>query len=125
MTTTITIDGTPFSIPLIKVGRQPQILDKENTGRTADGTLHREIIGLFPKYSMATEDSDYDQSEYEAFYAKLIELVESHAVIMPDGESFNAYFSSVSDELIEVRGGVPFYGNLTFSIIATSAVATP
>ena len=47
MSAIITINGTTYDVINTKLTRTFQVLDGDNTGRTMDGVMHRDLIGTF------------------------------------------------------------------------------
>lgn len=122
----ITIDGETYNIGITLLKRKAEFLDKY-AERTVDGILHRELIGVYFNYQL-TLDPGTDTAEYARLWDKLTEPDEFHQVTVWDenGEyTFNAYFSSVSDELRKVRDDTTtFWKSLTVNFIAKSPART-
>ena len=99
----ITIDGTTFMFPIVKITRKANVLDKY-ANRTEDGDLKREVIGVYYNYELEIderEDTPEARKMYRAFWDKLTEPVQFHDVEIPDDEgtyAFKCYISSVEDE---------------------------
>jgi hypothetical protein len=116
----IIIDSVTFNVPVISIVRRADFLDKF-AERTADGKLHRELIGVYKNYQLRL-GSTADPEEYQSLWNKLIEPVEFHEVTVPDFEgqtyTFTAYFSNVGDELRKAKGEVTSWRNLTVNFIS-------
>ena len=120
----ITIDGTEYDINIVSCKRTADVLDKY-AERTADGILHREIIGVYYNYKIQFAFGA-DTSVYNALFAKLTEAVEFHTIIIPGGYTFSAYIASVGDEMARVDDtNTAFYRNLVASFIAQEPAVTP
>lgn len=117
---TITIDSTPYDIPVISCRRAADFLDKF-AERTVDGILHRELIGVYFNYQLKLGAS-LNTAEYDALWKKLTEAVEFHTVTVPDETTtpytYTAYFSNVADELRKTKDGVNYWMGLTVNFIA-------
>jgi hypothetical protein len=116
----ITIDGVDYNIPVEGIKRTADFLDKDGTGRTEDGILHRQLIGVFFNYQLKFGRTT-DTALYAALWQKLTEAVEFHDVTVPDENgdyTFTAYFAGVSDELRKTVGARNFWKNLTVNFIA-------
>jgi hypothetical protein len=95
--------------------------------RTEDGSLKRELIGVYFNYQLQFGQSN-DNVAYEALWNKLTEPTEFHTVIVPDetGDfTFTAYFSNIADELRRKQGTSTFWKSLTVNFIAQSPARTP
>jgi len=122
----IIIDDLSFDIPVLSIRRKADFLDKF-AERTADGKLHRELIGVYKNYQIQLGTTT-DMEEYQRLWNKLTEAVEFHTVTVPDFEgssyTFSAYFSNVGDELRKVKNGQSFWRDLTVNFIARIPAAT-
>jgi len=120
------IDGISYSIPVKRLIRSADFLDKYAT-RTENGDLRRELLGVYFNYRLEL-GSTFDEAEYASLWAKLTEPKEFHTVTVP-GETgdyeFTAYFADVSDELRSTRNGHSYWKGLTVSFIARSPVKSP
>jgi hypothetical protein len=94
------------------------VLDK-SAERTADGKLHRQILGVYYNYKIEFAYGA-DPSVYNALYTKLTEKKEFHTVVIPGGYTYSAYIASVEDEMARVddNTGVVYYRGLSASFIA-------
>lgn len=114
----IKIDGKTYNVPVIGIKRTADFLDKF-AERTVDGKLHRELIGVYFNYQLKFGQAP--MSEYSALWSKLTEPTEFHTVVVPDEDgdlTYTAYFSSISDELVKVKGAKRFWKGLTVHFIA-------
>lgn len=122
----ITIDGVAYDVPVIKLTRTADFLDRY-AERTEDGILHRDLIGVYFNYKISFGRPS-DMSEYQDLWDALTEPTPFHTVIVPDetgNYTFTAYFSNVGDELIKQKNGVNYWKNLTVNFIAKSPERTP
>ena len=78
----ITIDGKAFDVPVIKLERQAEFLDKY-AERVQSGELKRELIGVYYNYSLELGATS-NKEEYHALWDKLTEPKEFHQVTLPD-----------------------------------------
>jgi hypothetical protein len=119
----LTIDGTDYNIPVLKITRKAEFLDKY-ARRTQDGILHRELIGVYFNYQLELGRTR-DISLYAALWAKLTESTEFHTVTVPDESgdyTFTAYFSAVADELEKQASSANYWKNLKVHFIAKEPV---
>ena len=105
----IVIDGTEYPVALTQLKRRADILDKY-AYRSEDGHLHREVIGTYHNYDM--QIACFNREIYNQLFDVLSEPTAYHKVIFPhDGVQFNAYFSSVQDEVLLVDSyGAKYHG---------------
>lgn len=122
----IIIDGNGYDIPIIRIRRSADFLDKF-AERTNDGNLHRELIGVYFNYQL-TLGSTTDVEEYQRLWDKLTEPEEFHEVIVPDESGdylFEAYFSNVKDKLRKQIGEKNYWNGLTVNFISRRPERTP
>ena len=100
------IDGVEHPCAIMEMKRTGDVLDLEAT-RTADGVLHREVIGTFYNYSLtiAFPNSIKNGDElYEQLWWVLTAPVASHQVQLPyQPEPFEGYFSSCTDGIVDIK----------------------
>lgn len=120
------IDNVTYSIPVISLKRKAEFLDR-SAERTADGKLHRDLIGVYYNYQLQLGYSG-DTTEYRSLWRVLSSPDEFHSVTVPDADgepfTFTAYFSNVSDELVRVKDGKVYWRNLTVNFIARNPART-
>ena len=93
------IDGVEYVVPILELKREANILDR-TANRTADGNLHRDVIGTFITYTLNIGVVN-DQKLYNELFYVFAEPKASHEIILPhDHEKFKAYISSVSDNIV-------------------------
>lgn len=98
-----TMDGIDYNVDVMKLQRKASITDTENSGRTLDHVMHRDIVGTFYNYTMEIRVLDNDYMSYDNFYEAVTDPnVDSHLMVFPYGQStleFQAYVTSATDEL--------------------------
>lgn len=128
----IIIDTISYNIPIEQVVRTADFLDKY-AERTADGELHRELIGVYFNYKIVFGRT-LDVAEYALLWLKLTEPVEFHDVIIPNESGdyeFTAYFAGVGDELVKsltapgAANPVTFWKSLSVNFISKSPARIP
>lgn len=120
----IVIDEISYDIPVLSIKRKAEFLDKY-AERTEDGTLQRELIGVYFNYQIQFGRTN-NVAEYASLWTKLTEVVEFHTVTVPDetGDyTFVAYFSNVGDELTKAKDAQNFWRSLTVNFIARAKAA--
>lgn len=121
----IYIDGETYNVPIKSITRKAEFLDRY-AERTADGILHRELIGVYFNYQLEI-GSTTDTDEYARLWAKLTEAEEFHEVIVPDESgdfTFTAYFSNIADKMRKQKGYVNYWNGLTVNFIAQEPAKT-
>jgi hypothetical protein len=127
MTDLITIDGNTYDVPIVDMQISYEPLDKY-AERTADGKLHREIIGVYAKYEVTFGISNANPSAYASLVDVLTEPEEFHTVILPTETgtvTASCYFGPVKHALYKVRGSDKYYRGLRVSIIPREPTRTP
>ncbi len=115
----IKIDGMTFDVPVIKLSRKAEFLDKF-AKRTEDGGLQRKLIGVYFNYQLQLGIAK-DKNEYSRLWNKLTEPVEFHTVVVPgtDGDYiFKAYFSNVGDAMLIKTQERNYWQDLTVNFTA-------
>jgi len=127
MTDLITIDGNTYDVPVVDMKISFEPLDKY-AERTADGKLHRELIGVFDKYEVTFGISNANPTDYAALRAKLTEAVDFHTVILPTEtgtQSASCYFGPARHVLYRAKNSNKYYRGLRVSIIPREPSRTP
>ena len=126
---TIIIDSVSFDVPIIELSESCDFLDKF-AQRTADGVLHRELIGTYHNQQLriGRPMTASEKTAYPLFWAKLTEAIEFHTVTVPDSDgvpfTFTAYFSSVKRQLRKWKPLTTDWTEITVNFIAQSPKAT-
>lgn len=98
MSQLLIIDGVEYNVPILTLKRKADILDK-TAQRSEDGVLHREVIGTYYNYEMKI-GKVYNIDLYNTLFEVLSAPVASHEIELPnDHFKFDAYCSSISDEV--------------------------
>lgn len=98
-----TMDGKEYDLWVTKLERDAQVTDTENSGRTNDYAMHRDIIGTFYNYNLTIYPNGENVQDYDAFFEQITAPVESHDMVFPYGQetlSFKAYVTKAKDTLI-------------------------
>lgn len=134
MATIIEIDGETFDVPVLKLKRSADFLDKY-AERVINGELKRELIGVYFNYDL-TFGRAGSQAEYERLWEKLTEPLEFHTVKVPTEKiddadqgfmTYKAYFAGVKDEFVRVpeNGTLRVMKGTTVKFIAQKPARTP
>lgn len=109
------LDGKAYNVEIEdgSLERSFAVTDTEQSGRTADYAMHRDIIGTFYNYSMKIYPVIEDLASYDAFYDAISDPnYESHEMTFPYGQetlTFRAYVSQGKDKL-KIRGERKLWG---------------
>lgn len=125
MSDVITIDGNTYDVPIVSLKRTADPLDKF-AERTADGKLHRELIGIYFNYQVVFA-ANRNTADYIALWQKLTEPEEFHTVLLPDEDGnheFEAYFAGIKDVFVKVRETDRYMKGLSVNVIARKPART-
>ena len=101
------IDGVELRVNVIKLERGFSVTDTENSGRTQDFSMHRDVAGTFYNYTLEVEPESEHRADYDTFYNIISAPVESHRMIFPYGQEtleFKAYVTQGKDSLKRIDG---------------------
>lgn len=113
------IDGTNYDVPIKKLSRTADFLDRYAT-RTENGDLKRNLIGVYYNYQLEF-GRIVNRDLYAALWDKLTAPQEFHTVTVYDEKNtftFTAYFSSIQDEMIRREDNTNIFDNLTVHFVA-------
>lgn len=117
------LDGTAYHVGVEELERNFSVTDTEQSGRTADYAMHRDIIGTFYNYTMKVYPMIGDLESYDAFYDAISDPnYESHEMTFPYGQetlTFRAYVSQGKDKL-KRRSGRNLWGSEGLSLTFTA-----
>lgn len=107
------LDGVAYDVEVGELERSFAVTDTEQSGRTLDYTMDRDIIGTFYNYSMVVYPKICDLASYDAFYNIISDPnYSSHEMTFPYGQetlTFKAYVSQGKDKL-RIRKGQNIWG---------------
>jgi len=116
----IIIDGIEYNIAIVSLEGQADMLDKY-AERTADGVLHRELIGVYDNYKIQFAASYSNSQAYSDLWFKLTEPVPWHTVRFPTifGErDIVGYFANTRHEVSKQKGSVTYWKELSTSFVS-------
>jgi hypothetical protein len=116
------LDGKAYAVEVEELERSFAVTDTDQSGRTTDYSMHRDIIGTFYNYTMKVFPVASNLAAYDDFYDAISNPnYESHEMTFPYGQetlTFKAYVSQGKDKL-KKRGGRNLWGmdglSLTFT----------
>lgn len=104
---TLTIDGYDFEVGTISLKRNFDIAEKYRV-TTESGLMLREVRGVYLKYTLNLRN--INSRTYDNLIGYLIRGQDAVTITMPADEAgtitFQAFFTSVSDELVKTVGGI-------------------
>ena len=116
------VDNVAYkNIHIASCKRDGEVLDGKNSGRVTAGDMFRDVIGTFYNYTMQIDTDEASLEEYDALFEVLTAPVKYHTVDMPYAQGyirFQAYVSSVSDELKSVRSDGNKWNGMTMKFVA-------
>ena len=118
-----TMDGIDYNIDVLKLTRNFEVADSDETGRTADWNMHRDVVGTFYNYTIEVAVKNFDYDSYDAFYQAISAPVVSHNMVFPYGGttiSFKAYATKGKDTLKRLYQGKGLWDGLSVNFIAMS-----
>lgn len=101
------IDGVELRVNVTKLERGFSVTDTENSGRTQDFSMHRDVAGTFYNYTLEIEPESAFRADYDTFYNIISAPVESHRMIFQYGQEtleFKAYVTQGKDSLKRIDG---------------------
>lgn len=115
------LDGKEYNVEVEhdSLERSFAVTDTDQSGRTLDYTMDRDIIGTFYNYTMKIYPKTADMASYNAFYDAISDpAYESHTMTFPYGDetlTFQAYVSQGKDKL-RIRNGKNYWGQSGLSL---------
>ena len=116
----IIIDDTEYDIPIVSLEGQADMLDKY-AERTADGVLHRELIGVYDNYEIQFAASYRNSQAYSDLWFKLTEPAPWHTVKFPTilGErEIVGYFANTRHKASKQKGTTTYWKGLVTSFVS-------
>jgi len=114
----IKIDNIVYNVPLVRVSRAYEFLEKY-AERTEDGDIKIETIGGYQNYTIEIGIIN-DPGEYMRLYTHITDPNNRfHTVSIPDSTApfeFYGYFSSIQDEIQKVYESSVIYKGLNWKM---------
>lgn len=118
------LNGIKYNLNILDLKRKFAVTDTENSGRVADYSMHRDIIGTFYNYTLKVAPFYEDTGSYNAFYEVITNPnLSEHTIELPFADetlTFTAYITQGEDSL-KIRKGRNLWGydGLSVNFIAT------
>lgn len=122
------IDGKSYRVLVKSLKRTFQVLDGENTGRTNDGDMFRDVIGTFYNYAVEVDTKILAQGEYDELYEVISAPKAFHDFVMPYGQevySYQGYITTGGDTLERMDHNGKRWNGLSFNMVAKSPKRRP
>jgi hypothetical protein len=101
-----TLDGKEYKgVIVMALERSFQVLDGENSGRSQNGTMIRDIIGTYYNYTLELDTTEATAEQYDELYEAISAPVAYHTLVVPYGQNtlaFDAYVTSGTDNLLRM-----------------------
>lgn len=110
--TIFTVDGVEYDVDVMKLSRKAKVTDTDNSGRTLDGVMHRDIIGTYYNYTLEVQAKDGKHQDYDRLFDVVSAPQDSHDFVILYGQetlSFKAYVTTAEDSMIR-RDDVNLWG---------------
>lgn len=102
----ITVDSVTYNVKVVyeSISRAFELVEGANTGTAINGRTIRDILGTKYSYSLSVEPDPAHPTDYDAFYQKITEPVDSHTVTMPYGQTTITFSAMVESGTDTYRG---------------------
>ena len=128
----IKLNGIEFDadVAISKYNRNFNVLDGENAGRVMTGRMVRDIIGTYIGHKLTVFRRGDNYQGLDAFWDYLVEHSVDDSVMLgaADGQStisYEAYYTSASQDIENVESGVNYWGEIEINFIPMDAQVKP
>lgn len=128
----IKINGKVFDadVAISKYSRSFSVLDGDNAGRVMIGRMVRDILGTYigNKITVFRRGDDYEGLDEFWDYLVAHSVDDSVMLEAADGQttiSYEAYYTSASQDLEKVENGVNYWGEIDINFIPMDAQVKP
>ena len=128
----IKINGILFDadVAISKYNRNFNVLDGDNAGRVMTGRMVRDVIGTYIGHKVTVFRRGDNWQGLDAFWDYLVAHSVDGSVMLEaaDGQaaiSYEAYYTSASQDLEKEDGGVSYWGEVTVNFIPMDAQVKP
>lgn len=128
----IKLNGITFDadVAISKYNRYFNVLDGENAGRVMTGRMVRDVIGTYLGHKVTVFRRGDNQKSLDAFWDYLYAHSVDGSVQLEaaDGQttiSYEAYYTSASQDIEKVENGVNYWGEIEINFIPIEAQVTP
>lgn len=128
----IKLNGIEFDaeVAIAAYNRNFNVLDGENAGRVMAGRMVRDIIGTYVGHKITVFRRGDNYEGLDRFWDYLVEHSVDDSVMLEaaDGQktiSYEAYYTSGSQDIEKVVNGVNYWGNIEINFIPMEAQVMP
>ena len=128
----IKLNGREFDadVAISKYTRNFNVLDGENAGRTMNGRMVRDVIGCYLGHKITVFRRGSNYKGLDDFWAYLVQhsVDDSVQLEAADGQttiSYEAYYTSATQEIEQVLNGVNYWGEIEINFIPMEAQIKP
>lgn len=128
----IKINGREFDadVAIMKYTRNLNVVDGPNAGRVISGRMVRDVIGAYLGRKVTVSRRGDNYQGLDDFWDYLVQhsVDDSVMVEAADGQttiSFEAYYTSATQEIEHVDGGVNWWGDIEVNFIPMDAAVRP
>jgi len=122
------LDGVAYNVSVTGLKRSFSVLDTDNSGRTQDGEMYRDIIGTFYNYEMTVRQRGDDRAALDAFWDAISQPAASHVCTFPYGQTTltqRMYVTGGEQPIKLLQPDKTHWGELTVKFIAMAPRVTP
>lgn len=128
----IKLNGVTFDadVAISAYNRNFNVLDGENAGRVMTGRMVRDVIGTYIGHKLTVFRRGDNYAGLDAFWDYLVAHSVDDSVLLEaaDGQttlSYEAYYTSASQDMEQVEGGVNYWGDIEVNFIPMDAQVKP
>lgn len=128
----IKLNGVEFDadVAISKYNRNFNVLDGDNVGRVMSGRMIRDIIGTYIGHKVTVFRRGNNHEGIDAFWDYLLTHSVDGSVLLEaaDGQtsiSYEAYYTSASQDLEKVEDGINYWGEIEVNFIPMEAQVKP
>lgn len=128
----IKLNGIEFDadVAISSYNRNFNVLDGENAGRVMTGRMVRDIIGTYIGHKLTVFRRGDNYAGLDSFWDYLVEHSVDNSVMLEaaDGQktlSYEAYYTSASQDIEMVEDGVNYWGQIEINFIPMEAQVVP
>lgn len=128
----IKINGREFDadVAISSINRNFNVLDGDNAGRVISGLMVRDVIGTYIGHKITVFRRGNNYKGLDDFWDYLVQhsVDDSVSLEVCDGQktiSYQAYYTSASQDIERVVNGVNYWGEIEVSFVPMNAQIRP
>lgn len=126
------INGIEFDadVAISAYNRSFSVLDGENAGRVLSGRMTRDIIGTYIMHKITIFRRGDNYQGLDTVWDYLVEHSVDDSVMLEAADdqttiSYEAYYTSASQDIEKVEGGINYWGEIELSFVPMDAQVKP